>query len=136
PDDRMTAEHRLIAEQSDIAFLGPPDDRHALDQRIFATLARVAALRAHDHQPAALEQLADQPDEESDQRAEDDDRDRAPERLRKGGRQALVEKAAERSTEHAANCAIASPRRRSRSRSDAESNRDSEHAPSEDSFFF
>src|ERR1019366_3882170 len=133
PDDRVIAEHCLIAEQSDVAFLGAADNRHALEQGIFTALARVAAIAAHDHQPPALEQLADQSDEESDQRAEDDDRDRSTERLRKRARQALVKKSAERSAEHAADSAIAPPRRRSRRRSNAESDRDSEHAPSQDS---
>src|SRR5208337_4653138 len=109
PDDRVIAEHCLIAEQSDVAFFGAADNRHALEQGIFAALARVAALAAHDHQPATLEQLADQSDEKSDQRAEDDDRDRSTERLRKRARQALVKKSAERSAEHAADSAIAPP---------------------------
>src|ERR1700691_4064537 len=100
----MAAEHALIAEQADVAFLGAADNRHALEQRILAALARVAALAAHDHQPAALEQLANQSDEESDQRAQDYDCDRASERLRKSGRQALVEKSTDRSAKHAADC--------------------------------
>src|SRR5208283_4185915 len=105
--------------QSDVAFFGAADNRHALEQGIFAALARVAALTAHDHQPAALEQLADQSDEESDQRTEYDNSDRASERLRKGGGQTLVEKSAERATKHAADRAIAPPRRGSRRRSHA-----------------
>src|SRR5260370_36496988 len=129
----MTAEHALTAEQSDVALLGASDNRHALEPRIFAALARVTALAAHDHQPATLEQFADQSDEKSDQRAKNNDRDRASERLRKGGGQTLVEKSAERSAQHAAYRAIATPRRRPRRRSDAESDRNSKHAPSKDS---
>src|SRR6266851_5407215 len=82
PDNRMTAEHALIAEQADIAFLGAPDNRDAFGQRILAALARVTALAAHDHQPSALEQLANQADKKSNQRAENNYRDRATERLR------------------------------------------------------
>src|SRR6266851_2500184 len=103
PDNRMTAEHALIAEQADIAFLGARDNRHALGQRIFAALARVAALTAHNHQPSALEQLADQSDKKSDQRAEDNDRDRAPERLRKLERQTLIDEPAYRSAQQTPN---------------------------------
>ncbi len=65
----MLRQHRLVAEQPDVAFLGPADDRNRLDQRVLAALPRVAAAAAHHHQRPALEQLSHQPDEESDQRA-------------------------------------------------------------------
>src|SRR6516225_6751982 len=82
-DDRVMSLHGLVTKQSNIAFLGPADDGNRFAQGIFATLARVTALRTHHHQPSAFQQLADQPDKESDQGAKHDNRDRAAERLRK-----------------------------------------------------
>src|ERR1700719_4170567 len=64
-DDRVMCQHRLIAEEADIAFLGAPDNRDVLDQRVFAPLAGVATLRAHHHQPSAFEQFADETDKEA-----------------------------------------------------------------------
>src|ERR1019366_8996027 len=72
PDNRVMGKDALVTKKPDIAFLGAADNRDILDQRVFAPLVRVAALRSHHHQPSALEQLADQPDEKSDQRADQD----------------------------------------------------------------
>src|SRR5216684_3519007 len=89
----------------------PPDRRDGLDQRILVSLARIAALAPHDHQPAAFEQFADQPDKETDQCAEDYDRDRAPEGLRKGARHRLIAESTDRAPEHPADRPIAPARR-------------------------
>src|SRR5215831_17467459 len=131
-DDRVMSLHGLVTEQSDIAFLGPADDGNRFAQRIFATFARVAALRTHHHQPSAFEQLADQADEESDQRAEHDNRDRAAERLRKGRGQALVEESPERAARQSPERSIAPARVGARCPSDPKPDQDSQYRPSED----
>src|SRR5437879_3149141 len=119
----MMAEHALVAEQADIALLGAADDRDGLAQRILAALARVTALAAHDHQPSALQEFADQSDEESDQHPEHDNRDCAAERLRKSYRKRLIEEPSESAAGDSADRAVAPPRIRSGRPSNAEANR-------------
>ena len=60
---------RLVAKQAHVALLCPADRGFGLDQRVFLAFAGVAALRAHHHQPAALEDLADQADAQANNRA-------------------------------------------------------------------
>src|SRR5581483_5064294 len=131
-DDRMMRQHALVAEQSDIALLGAADDRDRLGQRILAPLARVAALAADHQQPSALEQFADQADEEADERAEHDYRDRASERLREARGERLVEQPAERAADEPAERAVALARRRSGGPPDTQSHDHAEQRPSDD----
>src|SRR5262249_40095991 len=96
------------------------------------TLPGVAALRTHHHQPSTLQKLADQPDKESDQRAEYYDRDGAAERLRKCRGQALVEESTERAARQSADCSVAPARVRARGPAHSRPDQDSQHRPSED----
>src|ERR1700730_15289566 len=118
-DDRVMGQDRLIAEEADIAFLGAPDNRDVLDQRVFAPLAGVAALRAHHHQPSAFEQFADETDKEADQRADQDDRDGAAKGLRESRGERLVAEAAGGAADQTADCAIAAACARTRRPADA-----------------
>jgi len=122
----------LVAEQADVALLGSADHGDRFDQRIFAALARVAAAAAHHHQGALFEQLRNQPDEESDQCAQNDDRDGAADGLRKGQGEDLVDEAAQRAAQEPAQRAVALTGGGTRRTPDSQTDGDTQHRPSHD----
>src|SRR5581483_5890564 len=87
----------------------------------------------HHHQPAALEQLADQPDKEADKCAQDNYRDGAAERLRKHRGQRLITESANCTAKHPANCTVTPARIRASRPSHTQSDQQAPDSPTQNS---